>query len=230
MKTFDFNRMALDKFPIEFLAEVGFRCLLTFVLVFLFLKLSGRRGVRQMSLFEVVIILTLGSAAGDVTFYEDVPILPVVMVFISIMLLYRLATFLMSRSEKIQQWMEGEPLIIISDGVFVWKTLQQENITHDEFFMELRQQGVEHLGQVRLAILEVNGAISVFFFSTDKVKPGLPVLPKNCIKPLIKIEKTGGYACNQCGLMVTLSGGSHATCQCCGHHHWVEALHHPREK
>lgn len=133
MKTFDFNRMALDKFPIEFLAEVGIRCLFTFVLVFLFLKLSGRRGVRQMSLFEVVIILTLGSAAGDVTFYEDVPMLPVVMVFVSIMFLYRLSTFLMSRSEKIQQWMEGKPLIIISDGIFVWETMQQENITHDEF-------------------------------------------------------------------------------------------------
>lgn len=41
MKAFDFNRMTLDKFPIEFLAEVGIRCFFTFVLVFLFLKLSG---------------------------------------------------------------------------------------------------------------------------------------------------------------------------------------------
>lgn len=230
MKTFDFNRMALDKFPIEFLAEVGIRCLFTFVLVFLFLKLSGRRGVRQMSLFEVVIILTLGSAAGDVTFYEDVPMLPVVMVFISIMILYRLSTFLMSRSEKIQQWMEGKPLIIISDGVFVWKTMQQGNITHDEFFMELRQQGVEHLGQVRLAILEVNGAISVFFFTNEQVKPGLPVLPKCCIKPLSIIEKKGEYACSQCSLIIRLSADSRATCQRCGHHHWVQALHHQRAK
>lgn len=35
--------------------------------------MTGRRGVRQMSLFEVLIILTLGSAAGDVAFYDDVP-------------------------------------------------------------------------------------------------------------------------------------------------------------
>lgn len=230
MQTFDFNRMALDKFPIEFLAEVGIRCLFTFVLVFLFLKLSGRRGVRQMSLFEVVIILTLGSAAGDVTFYDDVPLLPVVMVFISIMLLYRLATYLMSRSEKIQQWMEGKPLIIVSDGVFVWKTMQQENITHDEFFMELRQQGVEHLGQVRLGILEVNGAISVFFFSDGQVKPGLPVLPKCCIRPFTTIEKSGEYACSQCSLIISLARDTQATCQRCGHHHWVEALHHQRAK
>ncbi|WP_145526630.1 DUF421 domain-containing protein [Yersinia rohdei] len=229
MKTFDFSRMALDKFPVEFLAEVGLRCLFTFVLVFLFLKLSGRRGVRQMSLFEVVIILTLGSAAGDVTFYEDVPMLPVVMVFISIMVLYRLSTYLMSRSEKIQQWMEGKPLIIISNGIFVWETMQRENITHDEFFMELRQQGVEHLGQVRLAILEVNGAISVFFFTKEQVKPGLPVLPACCIKPMSIIDKSGEYACSQCSLILIMSRGSTATCQRCGHHHWVEALRHQRE-
>lgn len=64
MKAFDWHRMALDKVPVDFLAEVALRSVYTFVLVFIFLKITGRRGVRQMSLFEVLIILTLGSAAG----------------------------------------------------------------------------------------------------------------------------------------------------------------------
>ncbi len=63
------------------MGEVALRSLYTFILVFLFLKITGRRGVRQMSLFEVLIILTLGSAAGDVAFYDDVPMLPVLVVF-----------------------------------------------------------------------------------------------------------------------------------------------------
>lgn len=46
MKTFDWHRMALDKVPVEFLAEVALRSLYTFVLVFIFLKITGRRGVR----------------------------------------------------------------------------------------------------------------------------------------------------------------------------------------
>ena len=71
MKAFDLHRMAFDKVPFDFLGEVALRSLYTFVLVFLFLKMTGRRGVRQMSLFEVLIILTLGSAAGDVAFYDD---------------------------------------------------------------------------------------------------------------------------------------------------------------
>ena len=81
MKAFDLHRMALDKVPMDFLGEVALRSLYTFILVFLFLKITGRRGVRQMSLFEVLIILTLGSAAGDVAFYDDVPMLPVLVVF-----------------------------------------------------------------------------------------------------------------------------------------------------
>ena len=47
MKTFDWHRMALDKVPVEFLAEVALRSLYTFVLVFIFLKITGRRGVRH---------------------------------------------------------------------------------------------------------------------------------------------------------------------------------------
>lgn len=50
--------------------------------------MTGRRGVRQMSLFEVLIILTLGSAAGDVAFYDDVPMVP----YLSSLLLWRCYT------------------------------------------------------------------------------------------------------------------------------------------
>lgn len=49
-------------------------------------------------------------------------------------------------------------------------------MTELEFFMELRLHGIEHLGQVRLAILETNGQISVYFYPDDRVRPGLSIL------------------------------------------------------
>lgn len=146
MKAFDLQRMALDKVPMEFLGEVALRSLYTFILVFLFLKLTGRRGVRQMSLFEVLIILTLGSAAGDVAFYDDVPMIPVLVVFITLALLYRLVMWLMSHSEKLEDLLEGKPVVIIEDGELAWSKLNSANMTEFEFFMELRLNGVEQLG------------------------------------------------------------------------------------
>lgn len=178
MKAFDLHRMALDKVPLEFLGEVALRSLYTFVLVFIFLKITGRRGVRQMSLFEVLIILTLGSAAGDVAFYDDVPMLPVLVVFVTLAVLYRLVMWFMTHSEKLEDLLEGKPAIIIHEGEFVWEKLDKQNMTEFEFFMELRIRGVDHLGQVRLAILETNGQLSVFYYTDEDVKPGLCILPK----------------------------------------------------
>lgn len=172
MKAFDLQRMALDNVPVAFLGEVALRSFYTFVLVFLFLKVTGRRGVRQMSLFEVLIILTLGSAAGDVAFYDDVPMLPVLVVFITLALLYRLVMWLMAHSEKLEDLLEGKSVVIVEDGELAWEKLQRSNMTEFEFFMELRLNGVEQLGQVRLAILETNGQISVYFFEKKTLSRG----------------------------------------------------------
>ena len=138
MKAFDLHRMALDKVPLEFLGEVALRSLFTFVLVFLFLKITGRRGVRQMSLFEVLIIPTLGSSAGGVAFYDNVPMLPVLVVFITLGLLYRLVMWLMAHSERLQNLLEGKPVVAVENGQLAWEKLVAENITEYEFFMELR--------------------------------------------------------------------------------------------
>jgi len=224
MQAFDIKRMTLDKFPLEYLGEVTFRCFFIFVVVFIFLKLTRRRGVNQLSLFEVVIILTLGSAAGDVTFYDDVPLLPVFAVFFSILLLYRLSTWLMDKSRHFQNWMEGKPLIIIRDGMFEWETMARENITKGEFYMELRQKGVEHLGQVRLAFLEANGGLSVYFRQDGDVEPGLPVLPEDYIDIETLMMTSGLYACHRCSLIKSFKVVEKASCPRCQNINWVRAL------
>lgn len=109
------------------------RSLYTFVLVFIFLKITGRRGVRQMSLFEVLIILTLGSAAGDVAFYDDVPLLPVLVVFVTLALLYRGIMWLMGHSEKLEDLLEGKPIVVVEEGQLAREKLHAENMTEFEF-------------------------------------------------------------------------------------------------
>ncbi|HFZ8995241.1 TPA: DUF421 domain-containing protein [Citrobacter freundii] len=225
MTAFDLHRMALDKVPVEFLGEVALRTLYTFILVYLFLKLIGRRGVRQMSLFEVLIILTLGSAAGDVAFYDDVPMLPVLMVFVVIALLYRVVMWLMSHSEKVANVLEGKPVVIIEDGELAWPKLQRANMTEFEFFMELRLRGVEQLGQVKLAILETNGQISVYFFANKDTKPGLSILPKHCTPRYREAPEAGDYSCVRCSEVVYLQAGEKQLCPRCKHPDWSKASH-----
>lgn len=223
MKAFDLHRMALDKVPLEFLGEVALRSLYTFVLVFLFLKITGRRGVRQMSLFEVLIILTLGSAAGDVAFYDDVPMLPVLVVFVTLAVLYRIVMWLMSHSEKLEDLLEGKPAIIIKDGEFAWEKVGKENMTEFEFFMELRISGVDHLGQVRLAILETNGQLSVFYYADEDIKPGLCILPDEFSPRYTTVPEQGDYACVRCSHIAVMRAGEHQLCPRCANPEWSKA-------
>ncbi|VTM95766.1 DUF421 domain-containing protein [Raoultella planticola] len=223
MKAFDWHRMALDNVPVDFLAEVALRSVYTFVLVFIFLKITGRRGVRQMSLFEVLIILTLGSAAGDVAFYDDVPMLPVLVVFVTLALLYRLIMWLMGKSEKLENLLEGKPIPVIEQGELAWKNLQAENMTEFEFFMELRINGVEQLGQVRLAILETNGQISLYYYADRDVKAGLSILPPPHNASFATIPRDDEYACVRCSAVLKLRAGDKQLCPRCANAEWSRA-------
>jgi uncharacterized membrane protein YcaP (DUF421 family) len=224
MTPFDWGRMMLDGLPLGFLGEVALRGLFAYIVVFLFLKMSGRRGIRQLSLFELVIILTLGSAAGDVTFYEDVPLLPVAAVFGSLLVLYRVTTYFTAHSPRFSSWLEGDPVTLIRDGLYEIGNLTRLNISEEEFFMELRQQGVEHLGQVRLAILEVDGEVSIFLYDIASTKAGLSVLPPEHRQVHLQMPAGGLYACARCGLTAILEREQRHACPRCGNERWSEAL------
>lgn len=224
MEPFDWHRILIEDLPYFYLLEVGFRATVAYLLVFLFLKCSGRRGIRQLSVFELVVILTLGSASGDVVFQEDVPLLPIFTVFLTILALYRITTYIMQKSRIFSNAVEGKPATLIENGLYEIDTFQRLNITDDEFFMELRQQSVEHLGQVRLGILEVDGNISLFFYEDAAVKPGLAVLPPGQRPLYEKAPAQGHYACCRCGYTIALALQQSAICPRCDNARWATAL------
>jgi uncharacterized membrane protein YcaP (DUF421 family) len=224
LTSLDPARIFLKDLPWTFLGEVALRSVFAYCAVFLFLKLSGRRGIRQLSLFELVIILTLGSAAGDVSFYEDVPLLPVTMVFVTLLSVYRLTTFAMARSKTLETWMDGKPVTVIEDGLYRLESLEGLNMSSSELFMELRQRGVEHLGQVRLAILEIDGDVSLFFFEPEDVRAGLSVLPPEHRQVVTQPVSTGLYCCVRCGKPSELGAGQLSRCPRCHNDTWTQAL------
>ncbi len=222
-KVFEWDRLLLNDLPLGFLGEVVFRTVIMFIVVLLTLKFTGKRGVKQLSVFEVVIIISLGSAAGDPMFYNDVGLLPAITVFLIILLMYRTITWLLARSKKFEAFMEGRVQCIIEDGQFSIESFEREDLAQDEFFAELRLHSIEHLGQVRNAYIETNGAISVFFYEDKYVKYGLPIRPQLFELKSTNIPKSGVYACTFCANTQTLEPVE-GTCTVCGRKEWVEAI------
>ena len=85
------------------------------------------------------------------------------------------------------------------------------------------KQSIQHLGQVRTAILEPNGNVSFLFYEDNDVKPGLPVMPKLYKQKQKNISKKGDYACSFCGNIEHINEGP-KKCERCEKEEWVEAI------
>lgn len=224
---FDWERIFLNDHPFEFLFEVIFRSIIMFIVLLITLRFTGKRGVKQLSIFETVIIIALGSAAGDPMFYEDVGIIPAITVFFVIILLYRLVTMLTGKFKWFEELLEGKTESLIQDGKFSIETFEKEGLAQDEFFSELRVNSVEHLGQIKNAYLETSGEVSVFFYADEDVKFGLPILPQLFNAKSKSVQKAGIHACTFCAHTQEIQSEI-ARCERCGKDEWVLAINSKR--
>lgn len=206
-----------------FALEVVVRTFIMFALILLVLRLSGKKGVRQLSVFEVAIIIAMGSAAGDPMFQKDVSIVPAAIVMCTIVVFYRIITWLTGKYEKFESALEGDPICIVHNGLFELNEVKKHLLAKDEFFAEMRQANIEHLGQVREALLETNGNVSFLFFEDEDVKPGLPVWPRHYNNKCEHVTAAGEYACCYCGYVAKLDPGTHK-CTRCEKEEWVETI------
>ena len=220
----DWRTLLLGEEKWEFLGETAFRTLFMFLVILLSLRLLGKRGIKQLSVFELGVIIGLGSAAGDPMFYKDVGLLPSVIVFIIVVLLYRLITKLINKSRHIEQFVEGIPRTIVQNGCFIVDNFKKEPIAFDELFAQLRLNHIEHLGQVKQATIETNGEVSVFFFPDNEVTWGLPITPDTPEQLSEQIKEEGIYACNYCGSTEHIHPAATHICKVCGKKEWVKAL------
>lgn len=116
-KAFDWNTLLLGEEEWSFLPEVLLRSAIMFIVAIIALRLIGKRGIMQ-GVFELVTIITLGSAAGDPMFYKKVGLLPAILVFITIILMYRIINFFVAKFKLMEHLIEGRHVRLVKDSRF----------------------------------------------------------------------------------------------------------------
>ncbi|WP_370898485.1 DUF421 domain-containing protein [Chryseobacterium gossypii] len=219
----DWKELLMGHEEWSFLLEIILRTVIMFLTIIIGLRVLGKRGVKQLSIFELVVIIGLGSAAGDPMFNKDVGIVSSIIVFLVIILLYSMITYFIGRNKNFEKLVEGRSICLIENGEFSIENFKKENLGSDEFFAELRLKGISQLGQVEKAIEEISGEISVFFFENEKVRYGLPIMPDSLDDPLRHIPQEGYYSCVFCGHTEIKPAGEAGKCPKCKKEEWVQA-------
>ena len=170
---FDWQRIFIGDAPPLFLLEIAFRTLFMYVFTLLLVRVIGKRGLTQLSPFEYMIIIVLGSAAGDPTFYPDVPLTHAMVVMSVVVALQKLLELLTEKNRPLEIAVEGQVRLLVRDGQIIEPALRAEGLSESELYAELRSEGVECMGQVRFAYLEPSGRVSVL--KDDDRRDGLNI-------------------------------------------------------
>jgi uncharacterized membrane protein YcaP (DUF421 family) len=224
----DLKQLMLGGEDWDFLIEVIARTMTMLLVILISLRILGKRAVNQLSVFEIAVIIGLGSAAGDPMFYKDAGILPAIIVFTLTVGLYKFITYVIGKSKRFEDIMEGKPICLIKDGAFSIKNFEKEAMGEDEFFSELRMQSVSQLGQIEIAIQETSGEMSLIFYPDEEVKYGLPIMPDSLDAWQEKISDTNYYACIFCGYTEKLKPTDKCNCPQCNKIRWVKATNKKR--
>ena len=219
----DWRFLLLGEEEWSFLPEVLFRSAIMFIISLVAMRAIGRRGTKQ-GVFELVLIVTLGSAAGDPAFYKNVGIVPATLVFVSIVLMYKIVNLITARNKYLDDLVEGKHARLVKDGKFAVESCKLDDLRHDELFEDLRLKGVMHLGQVEAAYIEASGQVSVFFLPDDKVVHGLPVTPELYEAQAEEIKEKGIYSCGYCGHTKEIKPIKQTTCEICENKKWVRSI------
>jgi uncharacterized membrane protein YcaP (DUF421 family) len=226
---FNWRSLLLGEEEWNFLPEVLFRSAIMFIVTIIALRLIGKRGIMQ-GVFELVTIITLGSAAGDPMFYKKVGLLPAILVFISIVLMYRIVNYFVARYKLFEYVIEGRHIRLIKDCRFAVENFKPHELTKDEILSDLRMKGITHLGQVESAYIEASGQMSVFFLPDEKVMYGLPVTPELFEAQKHEIKEKGTYSCGFCGYTEEITRRKSHTCVVCKKTKWVKSINWIRVK
>lgn len=235
MEVFDLQRMFLGDQSAWFLLEIVFRTGFMFVYTLILVRTTGKRGLGELTPFELLLVVALGSAVGDPMLYPDVPLLHAMVVVAVIVLLQRTVALSIERFRPAERLLESTSTRLISDGVIDVKALRAERLARDELFMMLREDGVEQLGQVKRAYLEPSGRVSAWLFGKDDVSPGLPLVPEDdpeYPQPLGPGERTSEaavFACVTCGSVLDFPAGQRMEpcSECAGEDGWIIASTEP---
>lgn len=158
---FDWERLFLGVQPPLFFLEIAFRVTAIYVFAVVALRFMGKRGRRQMTSFEYVLIIALGSATGDSMFYPTVPIFYAWLIILVMIVLDRVLAKLQSKHDKMNDFLVGEPRIMVERGEILQQSLDEESMNRNELLALLRSGGVADLENVEYAFLETSGGLGI---------------------------------------------------------------------
>ncbi len=143
------------------LLAVAVRAIIILSALVLGIRSFGRRDVGGLNLIDLVMVLLIGNAVQNALTYGSGHLAVGIVSAGTLLVLDRALGILFVRRPWLERKLFGEPTVLVTDGRFDDRALRRESVSEDEVLAAAREQGLAKLSDVRLAVLEPDGTISI---------------------------------------------------------------------
>ena len=142
--------------------EPVFRALACYLLLLIVVRLSGKRGLAQVTIFDLILLLLISQTVGQALIGDDSSVTTAVVITVTLVVINRVNDAAAHRWADMSHVLEDAPLVLIENGHIHDERLARMKIRLDDVLETARlDEGVERLDQIKHAILERSGEISI---------------------------------------------------------------------
>lgn len=142
--------------------EMIIRTTVTFSVLLLLARILGKEQLSQLTFFNYITGITIGSIAGEIASHDDTHYLNAITSLIWWSILTIIVSFISIKSAKAKSLLDDKPMIVIKNGKILEHELKKSRLPIGDLNMLLRMQGIFSVKDVHFAVLETNGELSVF--------------------------------------------------------------------
>ena len=140
---------------------ITLRTLIIYLVILFGLRLSGKREIGQMTVFDLVVLLLISNAVQNAMVGPDTSLLGGVLAALVLLLVNSLVARLNLSLPGFRRLVEGTPTLLVLHGKVVSEHMRREGIDSESLLAALREHGVSEIDGVEMAVLEIDGSISV---------------------------------------------------------------------
>lgn len=141
--------------------DISLRSLAVYIFMLLALRLFGKNQLSQLNAGDVVLLLLISNAVQNAMVGPDTSLQGGLTAALILFLANFTVKKIIFKNKKLREIVESQPYVLVRDGKIFYETLNKVEISEEELLETVHEHGVENITRVKLAVLEVDGNISV---------------------------------------------------------------------
>ena len=134
---------------------------MAYMMLILFLRISGKRTLAKLNAFDLVVTVALGSTLSAVLLQESIALAEGAIAFALLIVMQFLVTWISVRCDRAARAVRSEPTLLVRNGTTCPDAMRRQRVTRDEILSVIRLHGYRDLGEVEAVVLESDGTLSV---------------------------------------------------------------------